>query len=496
MSTACACPLAADDETVLEERRRGRRFEDHQSRIANRHDSCRCRRPDVSLEDFDRRQGAGVVVAAATTPDAAVARAREIEPSLVISTSTAGGPQPFEVLRRLRDDPELRGLPTLGFVSHVHADLVRQARALGIGEVLARSAFVARCRRFWRRMPRPYASPDAHRGTSAPATSSPRGDACALTSSRRRSCHSPWLSAVDRRDGAPQARVAPTDATRSRSAARSTPPCKRRGTRPATPPRTIVTASAGNHGRAMALAAEQLGLTAVVFTPAHGARNEEGGHPAARRRAARRASRITTRPKRRARDSREPRARLYISPYNHPDVIAGAATIGARDARSAAGVRRAGRAARRRRAGQRDRPGAQGRGAARQRRRRRGRGVDAVRREPGARPHHRRSIRARRSPMDSPAISNPARSPSTSSPVSRSRGRRERRGLGRAIRGLAAEEHLIAEGAGAAATAAVIAGNAVEPGQRAVVMVTGGNIELESLRASLSRSEGPADSVG
>ena len=31
---------------------------------------------------------------------------------------------------------------------------------------------------------------------------------------------------------------------------------------------TIVTASAGNHGRALAMAAEQLGLSCVVFTPA------------------------------------------------------------------------------------------------------------------------------------------------------------------------------------------------------------------------------------
>jgi threonine dehydratase len=50
--------------------------------------------------------------------------------------------------------------------------------------------------------------------------------------------------------------------------------------------------------------------------------------------------------------------------------------------------------------------------------------------------------------------------------------------LKRAIRGLAAEEHVIAEGAGATATAAVIAHKAVKRGQRAVVMLTGGNIDL------------------
>jgi threonine dehydratase len=50
--------------------------------------------------------------------------------------------------------------------------------------------------------------------------------------------------------------------------------------------------------------------------------------------------------------------------------------------------------------------------------------------------------------------------------------------LERAIRGLAGEEHLIAEGAGAAATAAVMACHVIVPRERAVVMLTGGNIDL------------------
>jgi CheY-like chemotaxis protein len=86
---------------------------------------------------------AGVVVKAATTPDAAVERAREDRPSLVLIDLDGGRPEPFEVLRRFRDDPDLRSLTTLGFVSHVHADLVARARALGIGQVMARGAFAA-----------------------------------------------------------------------------------------------------------------------------------------------------------------------------------------------------------------------------------------------------------------------------------------------------------------------------------------------------------------
>ena len=88
-------------------------------------------------------KAAGVVVKAATTPEAAIERARADRPTLVLVDLDAGRPQPFEVLRQMAADPELRALPTLGFVSHVHADLVQQARALGIGSVMARGAFAA-----------------------------------------------------------------------------------------------------------------------------------------------------------------------------------------------------------------------------------------------------------------------------------------------------------------------------------------------------------------
>jgi CheY-like chemotaxis protein len=83
----------------------------------------------------------GVTVHAATTPDAAVERAREDQPSLVIVDLDGQRPEPFEVLRRFAEEPALSGLATLGFVSHVHADLVRRARDLGIGTVMARAAF-------------------------------------------------------------------------------------------------------------------------------------------------------------------------------------------------------------------------------------------------------------------------------------------------------------------------------------------------------------------
>ena len=85
----------------------------------------------------------GVVVRAATTPEAAVERASADKPTLVLLDLDGQRPAPFEVLERFAADSTLKALPTVGFVSHVHAHLVQRARELGIGRVLARSAFVA-----------------------------------------------------------------------------------------------------------------------------------------------------------------------------------------------------------------------------------------------------------------------------------------------------------------------------------------------------------------
>ena len=91
-------------------------------------------------------------------------------------------------------------------------------------------------------------------------------------------------------------------------------------------PARLVTASAGNHGRALAAAAETFGLPLTVFTPAdapqvklmaiarHGAelRADSRDYDEAERRAKAFASQTGT---------------AFISPYSDPDVIAGAATV-------------------------------------------------------------------------------------------------------------------------------------------------------------------------
>jgi threonine dehydratase len=244
----------------------------------------------------------------------------------------------------------------------------------------------------------------------------------------------------------------------------------------------LVTASAGNHGRALAIAAEQLGLRVTVFTPATA--------PATKK-AAIRAHGATLDDSAPDYDAAEQAARtyaerngaLYLSPYNHPDVIAGAGTIALEILESlpdlevvvvplgggglASGLGLVLEAASPR--------------------------IEIVGVEAAASMPFAASLaRGEITTIDAgPSLAdgltgNLEPGSMTFDLVRRHVDRLVSVGeddLARAIRGLACEEHLITEGAGAAATAAVLASGAVPRGARAVVMVTGGNIDLERFAA-------------
>lgn len=239
---------------------------------------------------------------------------------------------------------------------------------------------------------------------------------------------------------------------------------------------TLVTASAGNHGRALALAAETLGLACVVFTPEQA--------PDAKKNAIRRHGAVLHEcedydtSEKQAREFAATEGAVYISPYNHPDVIAGAGTVGLELVEAmpafdviviplgggglASGVGLAVKAAA---------PGA-----------------TIVGVEVEASSAFTLSLEAGRiteiTPRQSLAdgLTGNIEPGSITFPlvkqvvdyvvtVSES-------DLVRAMRGLAAEEHLIVEGAGAAATAAIVAGKASAPGQRVVALVSGANVDL------------------
>lgn len=240
---------------------------------------------------------------------------------------------------------------------------------------------------------------------------------------------------------------------------------------------TIVAASAGNHGRALALAAEELGIACVIFTPATA--------PAAKQNAIRRHGAVLhsdaedyDAAERQAKEFADAEGGIYISPYNHPDVIAGAGTIGLEIVETmpsfdvvvvpigggglASGVGLAVKAAA---------PHA-----------------IIVGVEVEASSPFTLSLEAGRITEITPrpsladglvgnlepgSITFPLVRQVVDYVVTVSE-----EDLARAMKGLATEERLIVEGAGAAAVAAIMSGKASAPGQRVIGLVTGGNVDL------------------
>jgi threonine dehydratase len=238
----------------------------------------------------------------------------------------------------------------------------------------------------------------------------------------------------------------------------------------------IVTASAGNHGRAIAFAAARLGLAATVFTPATA--------PATKKSAIRQFGAILRddppdydAAEQAARDYAQASGGLYISPYNHRDVIAGAGTIALELLETApetnvvvlplggGGLASGVALALKRLAPQIEIVGVE---------------ADASRAfstslAAGSITH----IEVLPSIADG-LVGNLEPGSITFEMVRRFVDRIvsvSEEQLLRAIGGLASEEHLIAEGAGAAATAAVIVGQAVSPDCHAVAILTGSNID-------------------
>ena len=240
---------------------------------------------------------------------------------------------------------------------------------------------------------------------------------------------------------------------------------------------TIVTASAGNHGRALAMAAEQLGLPCVVFTPQTA--------PDTKKNAIRRHGAILhsdcpdyDEAERQAREFAVAEGAVYVSPYNHPDVIAGAGTIGLEivDALPqfdvavvplgggglASGVGLALKAA--------------------------APNVTVVGVEAEASTPFTTSLGAGRitgitpQPSLADGLVGNLEPGSMTFPLVKQVVDHvvtvSEEDLGRAMKGLATEERLIVEGAGAASVAAIMTGKASSPGQRVVAIVTGGNVDL------------------
>ena len=81
---------------------------------------------------------AGVDIVFARTPADIIDQARALKPSLVIFDLNSAKPDPIGTVAALKADAGLAAIPTLGFVSHVHTDVIEAARHAGIDTVMAR----------------------------------------------------------------------------------------------------------------------------------------------------------------------------------------------------------------------------------------------------------------------------------------------------------------------------------------------------------------------
>jgi CheY-like chemotaxis protein len=83
----------------------------------------------------------GVAVTFARSADAALGEMRKAAPSLVIFDLNNARIDPLAIVSSMKQDPTLAAIPTVGYASHVQADVISAARQAGVGNVMARSAF-------------------------------------------------------------------------------------------------------------------------------------------------------------------------------------------------------------------------------------------------------------------------------------------------------------------------------------------------------------------
>jgi DNA-binding NarL/FixJ family response regulator len=86
----------------------------------------------------------GVEVFFERSADRVLDRIREKQPSLVILDLNSVKMNPLGTLTAMKSDAALGVIRTLGYVSHVDSETIAAARAAGVDQVMARSAFVER----------------------------------------------------------------------------------------------------------------------------------------------------------------------------------------------------------------------------------------------------------------------------------------------------------------------------------------------------------------
>ena len=86
-------------------------------------------------------EAVGVEVSFPRSVEKLIEKAKEARPELVVVDLHNTKVNPMAMAMELKSNEDLRGIKLLGFFSHVHADLQRNAVAAGYDQVIPRSVF-------------------------------------------------------------------------------------------------------------------------------------------------------------------------------------------------------------------------------------------------------------------------------------------------------------------------------------------------------------------
>jgi PleD family two-component response regulator len=102
----------------------------------------------VKLADAAKRAGLALEFVKESKDVLAKAKQR---PSLIVFDLNFEAAQPLQVISKLKEDAETKGISLLGYLSHVQGELKQQAHDAGCNMVLARSQFSQNMPQIFRR---------------------------------------------------------------------------------------------------------------------------------------------------------------------------------------------------------------------------------------------------------------------------------------------------------------------------------------------------------
>ena len=90
---------------------------------------------------YETANALGVEALFPRSPKKLIEKIHESPPDLLVLDLNSARFEPLQLLKQLKSDEASRGVPVVGFLSHVNKDLAVAARESGCDRVVARSAF-------------------------------------------------------------------------------------------------------------------------------------------------------------------------------------------------------------------------------------------------------------------------------------------------------------------------------------------------------------------